>query len=58
MPGKPVDKIVLAPVRLVCDNHNVPPVRQEREPGFITCWEKLVNCGKDYPARSDLQEFA
>ena len=28
MPGKPVDKIVLAAMRLVCDNHNVPPVRQ------------------------------
>ena len=57
MPGEAVDEVVLAPVGLVGDDHDIPPLRQQRKLVPPLLWEELLDGGEDDPARGHLEQF-
>ena len=58
MPGEAVDEVVLAPVRLIRDDNDIPPLREHGVAvslGSIALLgrKELLNRGEDHAARSD-----
>ena len=51
--GVAVDEVVLAPVRLVGDHHDVAAVGQQRVPVPFLLGEELLDRGEDHAARCD-----
>ena len=58
MPGKPVDKIVLAAVRFVGHHHHIAPLAQPGIAPAALFREKLLDGGKDDPARGHGEQLS
>ena len=57
VPGKAVNEIVLAAVRLVRDDHDVPPFGKQRVLAALFLREKLLNRREHHAAAGHLQQF-
>ncbi len=57
MPGKAIDEIVLTAMRLVGDNNDIAPLRQQRVAVAFVFRQKLLDGGKNNTAGSNLQQL-